>query len=75
MLDFTLGERVWFQTDREVVEGTLIRYNKKSVTVLTDDGHRWNVSPAFLRKIIRSSHPGHAGNVVSMKKAGTAPGE
>ena len=25
-------------------------YNKKTVTVITDEGQRWNVSPSFLRK-------------------------
>ena len=72
MLDFTLGDRVWFQTDVQgMVEGTLVRYNKKSVTVVTDEGHRWNVSPGFLRKIIRSSQSTETGNVVSMKKQGS----
>jgi hypothetical protein len=28
----------------------LTRYNRKSVTVITDDSHRWNVSPGLLRK-------------------------
>jgi hypothetical protein len=76
MLDFALGDRVWFQTDRqEVVEGTLVRYNKKSVTVMTDDGHRWNVAPCFLRRIVRSSPANHPDNVVSMKKANPASGQ
>jgi hypothetical protein len=30
----------------------LTRYNKKSVTVITDDGQRWNVSPHFLSKVV-----------------------
>ena len=51
MLEFTIGERVSFQTDQNrSVEGTLVRYNKKSVTIVTDDGDRWTVSPGFLRK-------------------------
>jgi hypothetical protein len=50
MLEFKIGERVWFQTDRRMMDGTLIRYNKKSVTVVTDAGERWTVSPGFLRK-------------------------
>jgi hypothetical protein len=50
MLDFKIGERVWFQTDRQTVEGVLVRYNKQSVTVITDDGQRWTVSPGFLRR-------------------------
>lgn len=29
--------------------GILTRYNRKSVTVITDSGQRWNVSPRFLR--------------------------
>jgi hypothetical protein len=37
MLDFHLGERVWFQTHQlEIVRAVLVRYNKKSVTVVTD---------------------------------------
>jgi len=76
MLDFTLGDRVWFQTDVQgMVEGTLVRYNKKSVTVVTDEGHRWNVSPGFLRKIVRSSRSAQTGNVVTMTKADPAAGE
>jgi hypothetical protein len=76
MLDFTIGERVWFQSERQgVVEGMLVRYNKKSVTVVTDDGFRWTVSPGFLRKIVKASHPAEAGNVVSMQKSQTSAGK
>ena len=31
--------------------GILVKYNKKTVSVLTDSGERWNVSPHFLSKI------------------------
>jgi hypothetical protein len=52
MLDFTVGERVAFHPDRyTTVEGTLTKYNKKTVTVITDDGHRWNVSPRLLVRV------------------------
>jgi hypothetical protein len=55
MLHFTLGERVWFQTaEEEVVRGTLVKYNKKSVTVVTEEGHRWTVAPGFLRKATKA---------------------
>ena len=51
MLEFKIGDRVSFQPEGlPPVTGMLTRYNRKSVTVITDDGHRWNVSPAFLRK-------------------------
>src|SRR3954453_5770768 len=49
MLEFRIGDRVAFQADgRGTVEGMLTRYNRKSVTVITDDGPHWNVSPALL---------------------------
>jgi hypothetical protein len=52
MLKFSIGARVCFDTDDfRRVTGTLIRYNKKSVSVLADDGRRWNVSPSFLRAL------------------------
>ena len=51
MLDFKIGDRVSFQPEghRSVV-GMLTRYNRKTVTVVTDDGQRWNVSPTLLRR-------------------------
>lgn len=52
MLEFKIGDRVTFQSDqRELIEGMLTRYNKKTVTVITDQGQQWNVSPSFLRAI------------------------
>jgi hypothetical protein len=52
MLDFRIGDRVSFQPEgRPLLNGTLTRYNKKTVTVVTDGGERWNVSPGLLRVI------------------------
>src|SRR5438093_9637561 len=51
MLEFKIGDRVSFQPDgRPVVVGMLTRYNKKTVTVITDSGEHWNVAPGLLRK-------------------------
>jgi hypothetical protein len=51
MLEFRIGDRVAFQADgRGTVEGMLTRYNRKSVTVITDDGQHWNVAPSLLSK-------------------------
>jgi len=51
MLDFRIGDRVTFQPQgRPPVVGMLTRYNKKTVTVITDSGQHWNVAPGFLRK-------------------------
>ena len=50
MLEFRIGDRVTFEPEgRAPVFGILTRYNKKSVTVITDEGHRWNIPPHFLR--------------------------
>mgnify|MGYP001392103308 CR=1 FL=1 len=51
MLEFRIGDRVSFQPEGlPPVIGMLTRYNRKSVTVITDDGHRWNVSPVLLHR-------------------------
>jgi hypothetical protein len=51
MLEFHIGERVRFHPEgRAPVTGMITRYNKKTVSILTDDGHRWNVSPRFLER-------------------------
>lgn len=51
MLEFSIGDRVEFQPDgHPLVVGMLTRYNKKTVTVVTSSGQRWNVAPQFLRR-------------------------
>lgn len=63
MLEFKIGDRVSFQPDghRRVV-GMLTRYNRKTVTVITDDGQRWNVTPRLLG---RADEPDGASNTVT----------
>jgi hypothetical protein len=51
MLAFRIGDRVSFQPAGQPVVGMLTRYNRKSVTVITDAGQRWNVAPALLRRV------------------------
>ena len=56
MLDFKIGERVSFQPEgRAMVVGILTRYNKKTVTVITEAGERGNVAPHFLHRIVEST--------------------
>jgi hypothetical protein len=51
MLDFRIGDRVTFQPEgRAALFGIITRYNKKSVTVITDSGQHWNVAPSLLRR-------------------------
>ena len=51
MAEFNVGDRVTFEPDcgHEVI-GTVVRLNRKSVTVATADGHQWRVSPTLLNR-------------------------
>ena len=57
MLDFKIGDRVTFQPEgRPPLIGIITRYNKKTVTVITDSGQHWNVAPGLLRKAAAPDH-------------------
>jgi len=69
MLEFSVGDRVSFHPEgREPLLGVLTRYNRKTVTVITEQGQRWNVSPGALRKVkdVEASFGGP--NVVELRK-------
>ena len=70
MLEFKIGDRVTFQSPGQGrVEGMLTRYNKKTVTVITDEGRQWNVSPNLLSKVVPPKGTNTAGsNVVLLSK-------
>ena len=70
MLGFRIGDRVTFHPEgHPPLTGMLTRYNKKTVTVITDEGMHWNVSPGLLRK---AESPGNAdsgkSNLILLKK-------
>lgn len=49
MLEFSIGDRVMFVPYGGPPEfGVLTKYNRKTVTVVTDDKRRWNVAPTLL---------------------------
>lgn len=51
MVEFNIGDRVTFKPDcGHEITGTVVRRNRKSITVVTADGHQWRVSPTFLKK-------------------------
>jgi len=51
MLDYKIGERVTFHPDgHPLLVGIVTRYNRKTVTVITDAGQHWNVAPGLLRR-------------------------
>jgi hypothetical protein len=46
MLKLSIGDRVSFRGhDGEEVRGRVVRYNRKTVTVLADDGAHWRIPP------------------------------
>jgi hypothetical protein len=52
MLEFSVGDHVSFQPEgRPVLTGMVTRYNRKTVTVITESGEHWTVSPGLLRKV------------------------
>ncbi|MBL0124941.1 MAG: hypothetical protein IPP88_20215 [Betaproteobacteria bacterium] len=59
MLDFSIGEKVSFQPDgHPQLTGIITKYNRKTVTVITESGQQWNVAPAFLRRAAPSAGAG-----------------
>jgi len=70
MLDFKIGERVTFHPEGyPQVFGILTRYNRKTMTVITDAGQQWNVAPRLLRRVdAREGNPATNSKVVKLKK-------
>jgi hypothetical protein len=69
MLHFSVNDRGSFQPDgREPILGVLIRYNRKTVTVITEQGQRWNASPGALRRVKDVGAAFDGPNVVELRK-------
>jgi len=68
MMEFTIGEKVsFFPPERGEVTGILVKYNQKTVTVLTEDGQKWNVSPHLLERVKEPQRKvKRSGNVIEM---------
>ena len=74
MLEFRIGERVTFHpAGRPPVTGMITRYNKKTVSIVTDDGHRWNVAPNFLERASPRPSDLPDGSVVSIQRKQSFP--
>ena len=80
MMNFSIGDKVKFQpAGHPEITGTLTRYNKKSVSVLADNGQRWNVHPSFLSRVAadrpdRSEAKPQEGSVIEFPLLGLKPG-
>jgi hypothetical protein len=47
----------------------LTRYNKKTVTVITDSGQQWNVAPGLLRRVNSpESADNRSPNVIQLRR-------
>ncbi|NQT61228.1 MAG: hypothetical protein HQ557_19855 [Bacteroidetes bacterium] len=52
MTNFVIGDRVQFRdTYGTVLTARVIKMNKKTISVITNDNHQWNVSPGALTRI------------------------
>jgi hypothetical protein len=74
MLEFRIGERVTFCPEGQPpVTGMITRYNKKTVSIVTDNGQRWNVAPQLLdrsrSKVSASTLDMDMGNVIALPRA------
>jgi hypothetical protein len=70
MMEFSIGEKVSFSPSRSVkLYGTISKYNKKTVTIFTDEGEKWNVPPSLLNKVESKKNKGDKSNNVIEYKA------
>jgi hypothetical protein len=70
MMQFSPGDQVFFKpSGRNKQFGTLVKYNKKTVTVITESGQKWNVSPHLLRKVKNiKSIKNSQGKIINLSK-------
>lgn len=70
MMQFAPGDQVSFEpSGRGRQFGTLVKYNKKTVTVITASGQKWNVSPHLLRKVKKAKgQHGTSGKIIDLNK-------
>ena len=58
MLEFRIGDRVSFEPEgRGTKVGILTKYNRKSVTVITEDGGHWTVPPCYIKRVEQTESP------------------
>ena len=70
MMEFSIGEKVCFNPHgRGEQVGVLAKYNKKTVTIIAENGERWNVSPSLLAKTSdKKDNSNRKSNVIELKK-------
>ena len=67
MMRYNLGAQVSFEGHHGEREfGTLVKFNRKTVTVITESGQRWNVPPEHLSPV-RTAEPTDNSDLLSKK--------
>ena len=57
MLGAHRNQRVSFEHQGGRLLGTLVKHNRKTVRVVTDNGQRWNISPHLLTPVKDAAEP------------------
>ena len=66
MARFTPGDTVTFRDKQGFLQtGTVMKLNKKTVSVLNEDGRKWNVSPTYLERVVPLPKPESDTSVVT----------
>jgi len=72
MMQFDVGDRVQFtHSGRGTIAGVLAKHNRKTVTVVTEEGQSWNVSPSLLTRLPTST-PKRVDGVIDIGETGIA---
>lgn len=70
MMQFSPGDQVCFTPPgRSKQFGTLVKFNRKTVSVISESGQKWNVSPHLLTKVknVKSSKNSQ-GKIIDLPK-------
>jgi hypothetical protein len=60
---FSVGDRVTFlSASGERKAGVIMRLNKKTASIATDDGQQWKVHPGFLTRVVPGDIEPHGGS-------------
>lgn len=54
LAQFQPMDRAFFLHDGRRIVGTITRLNRRTVSLVADDGRHWKVSPDFLTKIVEA---------------------
>jgi len=66
---FQLGDQINFSHPiNGRMTGILLKHNEKTVTIVTDSGQHWDVSPHLLKKVVQGGIRKKKGKIVTIKK-------